>query len=1044
MRETPLVHRYLPVFSRLTGERLGFLEPAFRILDFCFRAAGRFPWRRWAIRFAWVLLALLAALPLAAYALLAYLPLRASFVREAEEWGEAPPRGEFDPSFDEKRTSPGGRTYTLNLSPATFELDLSDPDPACRRIFQDYRSALRFARENGLPLLPSVFLVRAKAKAFDDRAVAAMELALQDGIPDRLLGKQVLLERLYEDLLDLRARRPNARDLIDSALVHIASARRLGGETLRGCPDPVADLVRVSVEEFLGCTIEAKPIGFYTRSETLEQIFRQDRYLFRGPGPDSRRIEHGLLFAWLLGQNAEMDEAYKRLVAANQALAGRPLVSTAGAYAPFVSGLEVDRLLPGATIEGWILARARDQGGVESFALFGPCTGPEDSIFERFLQLADDRRMDFMDAVISGIRRGEIDLAPRDGEGWYQHQVYALETLAAFNRSVEATKLGLTRAYRLRLEEAFRVALAKERETFAKFMLPMVLMRGETEEPEEILLSPSFSVEPMATVYLRTARAYRVTRAALIAAIGEEAADGVEVGRGPVGEPAGLLAALAAQARLHYGLFGIACREMGLSPAQFPGEIPDTGLGAAIEAARDWLAHIEDDPDLGEDTRVCVPITAFGTTRYWGTLGVRLERLSAKFGHQPSVSGHVKPRFVPADWWSPSEVFCEFLRPGGEVLDREEYRRLCDGAGGDLDRLREALGAVGSAGQSGLRVPGSWPLWLAAAALVAGWGITQYRRRRWRFPLAMAKQGVVALLALEALCGGLYFASQRARAEMLLRFVAPLNWLGLMRTTEILEEIDPDVRSAALARMIRSRDTDQLYAGFCILAFNAEDVARDGEAADALRAALFASLEDEDPSWVAEAISRLGWTKDPDVLPRLEEAARRFPGDEGICQGLSYACYILESEASLLRLFDFVALRSSKIAGRAVRYLVYVLSAYGSDSERRGNPHDAMPRLMERVRRERPQELDAFLQRVCDDLLRLEEGGWTYDREMFDAIRAVGGASATGALERVLRTSSVAEIRREAAGVLFDITGERYPYRDEEGVEVRYQPPEPH
>ena len=51
--------------------------------------------------------------------------------------------------------------------------------------------------------------------------------------------------------------------------------------------------------------------------------------------------------------------------------------------------------------------------------------------------------------------------------------------------------------------------------------------------------------------------------------------------------------------------------------------------------ASEWLAHVRDDPDLGVDTRVSVPIyvdAKGGVTRLWATLGVRLTRLTADFG----------------------------------------------------------------------------------------------------------------------------------------------------------------------------------------------------------------------------------------------------------------------------------------------------------------------------------------------------------------------------------------------------------------------------
>ena len=49
-----------------------------------------------------------------------------------------------------------------------------------------------------------------------------------------------------------------------------------------------------------------------------------------------------------------------------------------------------------------------------------------------------------MARLIIAIRSGEVQLRPRESDGWYQHQVYALETLLLPSRGSESNKLLLT------------------------------------------------------------------------------------------------------------------------------------------------------------------------------------------------------------------------------------------------------------------------------------------------------------------------------------------------------------------------------------------------------------------------------------------------------------------------------------------------------------------------------------------------------------------------------------------------------------------------
>jgi hypothetical protein len=140
--------------------------------------------------------------------------------------------------------------------------------------------------------------------------------------------------------------------------------------------------------------------------------------------------------------------------------------------------------------------------------------------------------------------------------------------------------------------------------------------------------------------------------------------------------------------------------------------------------ASGWLAHPREDPDLGVDTRVSVPICADPgrrVTRLRATPGVRLTRLTAGFARPPrirpeggKVSGGSQVAGPPdtsailregeePDGWLvvepyrlgtsyslvPVDEFAEVEPRGDRVLTRKELRAACD--------AREEKGAIISA-----------------------------------------------------------------------------------------------------------------------------------------------------------------------------------------------------------------------------------------------------------------------------------------------------------------------------------------------------------
>src|SRR6185369_5745623 len=97
---------------------------------------------------------------------------------------------------------------------------------------------------------------------------------------------------------------------------------------------------------------------------------------------------------------------------------------------------------------------------------------------------------DLMRDLVAAIRSGTVELAPRPGDGWYQYQEWALETLLVTERGQERSKIAFTARYHRRLREAFASLVTQHRETH------LVHSGGKTAGAVPPPRLPSFRVEP--------------------------------------------------------------------------------------------------------------------------------------------------------------------------------------------------------------------------------------------------------------------------------------------------------------------------------------------------------------------------------------------------------------------------------------------------------------------------------------------------------------------------------------------------------------------
>ena len=566
-----------------------------------------------------------------------------------------PPAAVADGTADDRPSDPGPPfdaglasplpvgDWRVNLSAAVVRLDVPpihpDTEPSLSVLHPSYTSATTRPNPAGRAVLPSIDLIDGKAKQFDDGFRAAIELAHYRGLGNPPAGQIALIRRF---LAAVGGEGP--------AAPFLAAGLDLAGEAAAIAPGLEGDKASW-LKEFRADELRSKPVGHATWSPDLAAAFRFSRFFSRTFDRNEPAIP--LALAGALDRDPGLRADY-----------GRSLGLLARLTNP-------SRLGP-----------IGDRTG-RPVALFPPPTSREAELFDRLFPSGPPPGADLMGELVARVRSGEVKLDPRPAGGWYDHQVYALETLLLPAKADEHAKLLLTRSYKRRRLDAFMALMTKRRETHEIEVKSTIAVKPL--DP----ISPRLRVEPCPSYFLRTARSYGFLAEAMDEAIGPEALRSLHGLRdGGLARPLDLRSELDSMRALFFGLALISSEDLGLECPCLDAEGLDAD--ACRRAALDWLAHPEADPDLAVDTRVCTPILASpggGTTRTWATLGVRLAKLDATFARPPRVrpaSGEgdwsdVPPHLLaPAEYLIAVDEFAEFDLKGLRALDRAEFRRICD------------------------------------------------------------------------------------------------------------------------------------------------------------------------------------------------------------------------------------------------------------------------------------------------------------------------------------------------------------------------------
>ena len=510
-------------------------------------------------------------------------------------------------------------------------------------------------RLRGAPFLDLEFtsgaMLGQKAKQFDDGLVAAIVLGAQKGMMGTP-GKSRFLKELLVELVR------QASSTGDGALMLLMAAGELGGAGIDVPPEWRAKVDRV-LGAFLADSNRSKPLGFYTWSDALTSVFRQDRILQSGmTGEESAALVS------VLRSRPDLQKQYEALLALAERLTN---------HYEFADLRE--------------LVKSNRAASGEPAGLFPPCASPEVSLLQRLYPPPKMVPAGFslMEEVIRHIRSGELSLAPKQNSGWYEYQLWSLEPLVIPEQTPEAEHLRFEVAYKDHLVELFKGMYALARETHLRDLAFAAMLAGVPEDPP-IYVSPKLTVEPLATSYRRRALGYRFLHDSLDELLGEGALQPLNRVKADGTAPVPLAEELTQVEALFWGAYLASMQELGL-PASMEPASTRSGLTeeSCLQHFRSWQRRVTDDQDLSQDSRMLVPVffdKARKQMQVWAFLGWRETWIEASFVSNPKVEvlearrTNPKLKFGSSTFCANHPVMAEVYV--SELMDREEFRAHCD------------------------------------------------------------------------------------------------------------------------------------------------------------------------------------------------------------------------------------------------------------------------------------------------------------------------------------------------------------------------------
>lgn len=589
-----------------------------------------------------------------------------------------------------------GCLVEVNKSASLTHLNVKEPDAKVSPHIKGVIFATRaeaLAALGDRTVIPSMEVVNGALKPFNDGLYAAIERIAEDGSSGSLVNKRATFDALLRAMLE-RAATGDAAATVAAA--HFRAAQQLapGAAASAAAPD-VEGQANIARTGFLGDLFSATPIGFYTWSDELSAIFKRDRFLQTALPLGPASMPPAASLARELEADPALAARYDQVLALY-----RGLTNPFRDFAP-------SALLGSSDQDAFVRAHPELTAQPPCQARFSwlPASNSPETKLIASQYCSNMPPENLLDALIAAIQSGSVDLTPTEASGFYDWQLYALETLLLPEHSSESGHLILTQKYRDKLVETFKSLLIQTRETHVKQLGPVAVPLSAKSEPRYVDIYPMLPVEPFPTFYLRTARAYAFLHTFLRAALGEAALAqthrSIEDG---TTAPIPLSEELDQKMRLLYGLHLVAAASIGMRDELADDERTRLDAAAMNAQARAWITGWETDPDVKRDPRVAVPMVNDASallTRNLAVVGVRAIQISARFPKNlvpratPLSNGFggacVVRSFVPFEPYMLVEQSLEFTRSTKlPPLTREALRAALSGKR-SLDAIQKAL-----------------------------------------------------------------------------------------------------------------------------------------------------------------------------------------------------------------------------------------------------------------------------------------------------------------------------------------------------------------
>jgi len=597
--------------------------------------------------------------------------------------------------------------YSVDDTNATFSITMPESltfektgenEKTVKEETQLFPSFAEAANNAQYPVLPSIEFCGQRGKFFDDGMYSAIELSLDKGIGTMKGGRQEMLKEIITELKSkLESKSGRAKDAYKDALIFITTAYILGGNTADNLDIP-KDIVREAkkdADNFIkNDPYSSKPIGFYTWTEELMFIFRRDRYLQKLLDPNkSDEFAMALALSSVIGSTENTKLKVSFIIDFFRHLTNPTRFSSPIDYITVFDNC--DKVLNDATLFNEAQRKAIEKKMLFAFA--PPSRSKEVDLMNSLTSISGKGGL--MGELIKAIKEGRISLKPDENNGWYQYQQFALECLLKFDETDEARKINIDDKYRKRLESAFAVMLTQARETHVKTLEKGVTMAEPPEERViEIDVSPEFTIEPIATYYLRVARGYRFLEGVLNQYLDDEWTTLKPLYNGKESTET-LKTHLKYIKNLFYGFYLESCVNIGIEPELEKDEITDDMRGVINQAKRYltfWQDPLSGDPLMGEDIRVIVPVgRTEGGILCWAVLGVQPIVFNVSYENKPKVltkthGVKLEVNYETSTYTLLIPEFTEVIMRADEILTRDEFRKICDECK-TADKIRSAL-----------------------------------------------------------------------------------------------------------------------------------------------------------------------------------------------------------------------------------------------------------------------------------------------------------------------------------------------------------------